>query len=53
MVTKDFYELMKDLTDNDTFIIVGLLLVFGWVPADVQILIVGGLLATLKSKGAT
>ena len=53
MGKKEFYEFLKDFTDNDTLIILGLLLVLAWVSTDAQFLIVGGLLATLKSKGAT
>jgi len=46
-----FYNFMADVTDNDTVIIVGLLLIVAWVAQDIQFLIVGGLLATLKTKG--
>lgn len=47
-----FYDFMESVTDNDTIIIVGLLLIVAWVVQDIQMLIVGGLLATLKtSKG--
>lgn len=45
-------EFLKDLIDNDTLIILGLLLTVGWMVKDVQLMIVGGLLTALKaSKG--
>lgn len=45
-------DLFKDLIDNDTLIILGLLIIIGWMTANIQALIVGGLLASLKtSKG--
>ena len=43
-------EIFKDIIDNDTLIILGLLMIVGWVAQDVQLMIVGGLLAALKVK---
>jgi len=44
-------ELFKDLIDNDTLIILGLLIVLGFMVKDVQLMIVGGLLTALKAGG--
>lgn len=45
-------DIFKDLIDNDTLIILGLLIVVGMMVKDVQLMIVGGLLTALKtSKG--
>jgi len=47
-------ELFKDLIDNDTLIILGLLIVLAWMVKDVQLMIVGGLLTALKTdRGGT
>ena len=42
-------EIFKDLIDNDTLIILGLLIILGWVAENVQLMIVGGLLTALKT----
>lgn len=42
-------EIFKDLIDNDTLIILGLLIVVGWMVKDVQLMIIGGLLTALKT----
>lgn len=44
---KDF---LTDLFDNDTLIILGLLIVVGMMVKDVQLMIVGGLLTALKTR---
>ena len=38
-------EFLTDLIDNDTLIILGVLIIAGFADADIQTLIVGGLLA--------
>jgi len=44
-------DFLKDLIDNDTLIIIGLLIVIAFMLPDVQAMIVGGLLACLKTAG--
>ena len=43
-------DIFKDIIDNDTLIILGLLMIVAWVAQDVQLMIVGGLLTALKAK---
>jgi hypothetical protein len=45
-----FYDFMLSVTDNDTVIIVGLLIILAFVMKDVQLMIVGGLLTALKTQ---
>ena len=43
-------DLLTDLIDNDTLIIAGLLIALGFMAQEVQLIIVGGLLACLKTN---
>ena len=45
------YNFWKDLIDNDTLIITGLLIIAGFAVPDIQKLIVGGLLAIMGNLG--